>query len=242
MGFPNEGTQFPVILSDLLKSEDRATLLATLAEFKTGAQARAQANGKGFAVEVLDPRGRCILLKWRGADVALLYQRSITMVTVLPQESVNAKIKSPDEAWVMVNLVNMRHDQELAALRTRVQTAEQTSTSATGLLSSLQRECEQKGLALDDHVKLVADLQVELKQYKEAVRVLEKGGAPVIYKVRPKEKAPVDKKRGPTRNTNFHPVPAVTTAKKKVTPPPPKKKSAKKAPVKTKVKPKKKKK
>lgn len=239
MSIPSEGTQFPVILSDLLKVEDRAKLLAILAGFKTGAQAHAAARELGFGVEVMDNRGRVVLLKWRGADVALLYQRTITMVTVLPQESVGASIKKPDDAWVMLNLVNMRYDQELHALRERVGVAEQTAASATGLLSSIRNEAEQKGLALDDHVTRVAFLEQELKQYKEAVRVLEKGGKPVIYKVRPKEKEKVDKKRGPTNwNSTIQPK-AKVKAKKKATP---KKKPAKKAPVKAKVKPKKKKK
>lgn len=259
-GYQTEGTQFPVILSDLLKPEDRAKLLATLVGFKTAAQAHAAARELGFGVETMDHRGRVVLLKWKGADVALLYQRSITMVTVLPQESLGAFIKSPEEAWVMLNLVNMHYDQELHALRVRVQQAEQAYKSSSGLLIAVQSEATQKGLALDDHVTRVALLEQELKQYKEAVRVLEKGGKPVIYKVRPKEVYKVEKKRGPT---NWNAQPAGTPVKLKkgsnkfrILPPKAKdivhthkfkksgtkKQPAKKAPVKAKAPPKKKKK
>ena len=145
--------QYKVISSEILAPDDRATILAKLAEFKSGYQARQFANQKGFGVEVLDPRGRVVLLKWQGVDVALLYERTISTITgpTARLAKVDAKnyIQDPQDAWVMLNLVTTRYDQEVSGLKTRVVSAEFSAEQANRLRAQLELQITQARLVLD---------------------------------------------------------------------------------------------
>lgn len=177
--------EYKVISSDVLAPEDRAKIVAALAEFKSGADARDKANQKGFAVEVLDNRGRVLLLRWQGVDVALLYQRNITTISgptaKLAKVDTKNFIKSPEDAWVIVNLVTMRYDQEINGLKARVIQAEFIADQSARLRGQLELELEQKGSVIDTLQKK-----------------LEKAGRPIVRPTTPTGK-PKPKKRPVSR-------------------------------------------
>jgi hypothetical protein len=184
----------------MVSVNDRAKLSAAIAEFKTGPQARQLATAKGFAVVDIDPRGRVVALKWRGMEVAVLYQREIGTVDVLPMENSPAVwIKHPDEAWTTINLVGMRHDQELHGLRDRVQLSEMNAAAMVSLHEQLKLQLEQQTLLLEAQETQIAAINDELTRYQKAVKEYQRTGSGILvkYKTRTKYKVikPTPKKR-----------------------------------------------
>jgi len=162
---------FQVILSDMIRPDDRASLLALLAEFRTAAHVKQQALAKGLTVEVLDNRGRVLVVKWHGIEVAVLFQRQIGQVTIAPVETSPAVIiKSPEEAWVSFNLLGVRYDQEINALKDRVLISEATSSHTNKLLHQFQVQTEQQVHVIYTLQKQITQLEEELTPFKTAVR------------------------------------------------------------------------
>lgn len=133
--------QYRTIVTDMISEGDRAKLLVSLSTIRNGAQAKREASSKGLAYTPIDPMGRVGVLKWRGIEVALIFQRDTCKPTTVDaqMETLVAKpIQDADDAWLFVNLLNVGQHTIIPELQSKLAAAEATIKQLQGLVANMQ--------------------------------------------------------------------------------------------------------
>jgi hypothetical protein len=132
--------QYETIVTDMISPDDRAKLIVAMSTFRTGAQAKREASSKGLAYTPIDPLGRVGVLKYRGIEVALIFKRNTSKVTVLQMESLAAKpIKDTDESWLFINLLETGRDTLTRELQCKVAANDTAVAQYKGLIANMQQ-------------------------------------------------------------------------------------------------------
>lgn len=139
-GRPYSG-QIRTLVTDMIDEQDRAALVAIMSNFKTGAQAKREAQSKGLVYQALDAVGRVGVLKWRGLEVALLFNRMSVLNTVLPMEKLAATpLNDTDDAWIMVNLLNVANASIDSELLRKLQGIEHQNAQYRSVIANMELE------------------------------------------------------------------------------------------------------
>ena len=101
--------KYRVLLAEQLSKADKVAVAAELASLKTGDEACNLAKATNlWQCEVKDHLGRVRAMLYRGAEVALFYQRQIATLEPLPQDPVpEGIIDDPKDAWMRIDLLGV---------------------------------------------------------------------------------------------------------------------------------------
>ena len=133
-----EKVKLPVLSAQLLSDQDKAKVAVMLSKFSSPLEAKHRGPEEGFGVRVLDAHGRACVLVYKGLEVALIFQRRAELVDTSLTKAPTVRLRSLDEAWIMVNLLG--NTDTTAAFNSEMHRQQLEVTQLRGLVASLERE------------------------------------------------------------------------------------------------------
>lgn len=161
--------QYLVLQAEQLSKVDKEAVATQLVSIKDNTDALIRTSKEfceqNWAYEVKDHLGRIGILKFKGAEVALLIKRQVVTLEPLPQDPVpEGIITDPNNAWMRIDLLGVS-PRNIAAKAGKAVVVSQTT------IDVMRRELEAKAelsdqyeLELSKMRKKVADLELKLKK------------------------------------------------------------------------------
>lgn len=125
-GYTQDPIRHTVTAASQLSPDMREVIEAELKAVVSGHEARALANVNGWGVENLDHRGRVVLVKYKGVEAALFWERQLINVEPAPGENLpEGVLKDPADTWQRLDLLGPSARQANVILSNRIRQLEQ---------------------------------------------------------------------------------------------------------------------
>lgn len=201
---------FRVLTIEQLAEVDKAAVRVQFAKFTSAWDAFQSHQDKGFAKVSISPSGRVYSLQYRGIEVALLVKRHAYTIELNSMETAPALVlKSEDDDWVMVDLLNVSDSLTEHSFTKSLSSAQSEVKQLRATLTQRESILEMKGA-------LINDLENKLQDYKDREAKRAKRAAAAKFAASAPPTTPVKPKSKPKSATK----PAATVAKSKPKPKP----------------------
>lgn len=175
--------KYRVLLADQMSKSDRTEVAALVTTLYTGPEAKEKSCrliapgewvNQNWQYEILDMRGRVGVLKYKGVEAAVFFQRQIGEVEPLPCDPVpEGVIKDPADAWVRLDLLGLSARQSGGRVGKQKKSAEEMLllvqkelTVKQQLLDAIETENFHFKQDLEKRNEEIAKLKAELKAAK----------------------------------------------------------------------------
>jgi hypothetical protein len=185
--------KYRVLVAEQLSKADRTVVAAHVATIYNGPEAslaayhRVTSNtwvNENWQYEILDRLGRVGVLKYRGAEVALLFKRQIQEVEPLPCDPVpEGIIKDPNDAWQRFDLLGASARQVSARvgktnrdLEQELRLAEEEIKAKQAVIDTTETFNHRLTQSVELHKKEILKLREQVKGFETGAN----NGNPVI--------------------------------------------------------------
>lgn len=110
-----------------------------------------------WSYSVIDMHGRALVLRYKGVEIALFYQRQLTKRRISQENPVSElKLKDPKDAWVRCDLWGL--------------STQQNKQSTVNLIQQQEKKLEQQERTINTKQALIDQLESNLRRYQKKRR------------------------------------------------------------------------
>lgn len=165
---PWQGPKYRVLEVDLIKKQDREKVALAARFVNTGPEAEQLAGQEGFGYRKLDLKGRVGVLTYKGAEVALLFERRVTEVEPGPVDPVpESTVTDPEQVWVRMDLVEL--PKRVRAREGRAEQLQQEVLREQVMRNNALEQVEKANEQIQRLEKVVAKMEEKVREARKLV-------------------------------------------------------------------------